>query len=52
MSVRVWRHPNLDVNSLRMEFDGGEGGLYELPDGRIELVEVGEFPDDGWIELR
>lgn len=52
MSVRVWKHPDVGVDVLRFQFDGGDGTVYELGTGVTELVEVedGIVPSD-WHEM-
>jgi hypothetical protein len=50
MSVTAWVLP--DTNLVRLVYDGGEGGIYEIDDERdFSPVEVPDIPA-GWRELK
>lgn len=46
--IQVFQLPGTDT--LRFVYDEGEGGIYELADGALELTEVDEIGDE-WVEL-
>lgn len=50
--VQCWLHPDPTCRTLRLVYDGGEGGIYEIGPDSAELVEVedGAVPSD-WVPL-
>lgn len=49
--LRIYRPDDDHDESVGLVFDEGDGGIFILHDGYVDLVEVSELPD-GWVELR
>lgn len=48
--IQVFKHPHPEDDTIRIVFDDGEGGIYELRSTALELIDV-DGVDRDWIEL-
>lgn len=46
--IQIFQLPGSDT--LRFVQDGGDGGIYQLAEGQLELTEVDEIGRE-WVEL-